>query len=363
MRLSRSRFFYPLLWAVLFVVPASAQDIDALVEESQMMILESMVDEMYPGVSIAVSLGGEVVWAEGFGYADLENQVPVTTDSEFRIGSVSKPFTAAAVGQLVSAGRLDVDAPVQEYVPSFPQKRWTVTTRQVGGHIAGIRHYLGMENFSKVHYETVLDGLAIFQDSPLLFEPGTEYSYSSYGWNLISAVVEGASGERFLDYMDEHVFGALGMTNTEADFANRDIENRVSFYVKNADGKIELGPEVDNSYKWAGGGFLSTPLDMIKFAEAHLGDAFLDAQARMLLFTSQRTADGEETGYGFGWGISEDEKGRLLLGHTGGSVGGTTLMSMNPDHDIIVALTINLSRANLAVGRRIMQLFLDAYSE
>ncbi len=351
------------LWSFLFVFPASAQDLDALVEESQMMILESMVDEMYPGISVAVSVGGQVVWAEGFGYADLQNQVPVTTDSKFRIGSISKPFTAAAVGQLVSDGRLDVDAPVQTYVPSFPEKKWTVTTRQVGGHIAGIRHYLGMENFSSVHYETVNDGLAIFQDSPLLFEPGSDYSYSSYGWNLISAVVEGASGESFLEYMDENVFGPLDMTNTEADYATRDIENRVAFYVKTSDEKIELGPEVDNSYKWAGGGFLSTPLDMIKFAEAHLGEDFLNTDARMLLFTSQRTSDGEETGYGFGWGINEDEKGRLLLGHTGGSVGGTTLMTMNPDHDIVVTLTINLSRANLAVGRRIMQLFLDAYSE
>jgi len=350
-----------LAWLIVLAsIPVSGQDTEEVVNQSRALIQEAMESDHFPGVSIAVSVKGEVVWAEGFGFADIENEVAVTTDSKFRIGSISKPFTAAAIAQLYSVGQLDVDAPIQTYVPTFPEKRWTVTTRQVGGHIAGIRHYLGMENFSTRHYETVSEGLEIFQDSPLLFEPGTDYSYSSYGWNLISAVVEGSSGEEFLEYMDEHVFGALQMENTEADMATEEIDNRVSFYVASADGTPELGPEVDNSYKWAGGGFLSTPLDMIKFSQAHMGDAFLDADARTLLFTSQKTSDGELTNYGFGWGVNQDEKGRLLLGHTGGSVGGTTLMTMNPDQDIVVTMTINLSRANLAVGRSIMQLFLDA---
>ena len=334
----------------------------SLVDSARTLVEAAMQEEQYPGLSIAVAVDGDIVWAEGFGFADVDRSVPVSPSSKFRVGSVSKPFTATAVAQLMEAGKLDVDAPVQEYVPTFPEKQWTVTTRQVGGHIAGIRHYQGNENFSDVEYPTVLAGLEIFQDSPLLFEPGTKYAYSSYGWNLISAVVEGASGQDFLSYMDEHVFGPLDMTDTEADWAARDIEERVSFYVRGEDGSPQTAPYVDNSYKWAGGGFLSTPTDMIKFAEAHRDTTFLSQQSLDFLHTSQTLADGTETDYGFGWVTRQDDAGRRWIGHTGGSVGGTTLMNMNPEADIIVAMAINLSSADLSLGFQIMQLFQDAFS-
>lgn len=336
--------------------PASHQE---AIDTARVWVQEAMEEEQYPGLSIAVAIDGETVWSEGFGHADIAAGAPVTPDSKFRIGSVSKPFTAAAIAQLMIEGQLDVDAPIQEYVPEFPEKQWTVTTRQVGGHIAGIRHYLGNENLSDVRYETVAEGLDIFKDSPLLFEPGTEYSYSSYGWNLISAVVEGASGQPFLDYMDEHVFGPLGMTHTEADWATEEIDGRVSFYVRGEDGVPEDAPYVDNSYKWAGGGFLSTPEDMIRFAEAHRDTGFLTREGLDFLMTSQTLSDGNETGYGFGWSTAVDDAGRRLVGHTGGSVGGTTLLTMNPETGVIVAMAINLSRADLSLGRRVMQLFLD----
>lgn len=332
---------------------------EAVVDTARVWVSRAVEEESYPGLSIAVAVDGKLVWSEGFGYADIAEGEPVTTESKFRVGSVSKPYTAAAVAQLMVDERLDVDAPIQAYVPDFPEKQWTVTTRQVGGHIAGIRHYEGDENFSDVRYETVSEGLDIFKDSPLLFEPGTDYSYSSYGWNLVSAAVEGASGQPFLAYMNEHVFGPLGMSSTEADWATEDIANRVSFYVMSDDGTPIDAPYVDNSYKWAGGGFLSTPEDMVRFAAAHRSSGFLPGEGLDFLMTSQTLNDGSETGYGFGWTTRSDESGRRLLGHTGGSVGGTTLMSMNPETGVIVAMAINLSRADLSVGRRVMQLFLD----
>ncbi len=332
---------------------------EAVVDTARVWVSRVVEEESYPGLSIAVAVDGKLVWSEGFGYADIAKGEPVTTESKFRVGSVSKPYTAAAVAQLMVDERLDVDAPIQAYVPDFPEKQWTVTTRQVGGHIAGIRHYEGDENFSDVRYETVAEGLDIFKDSPLLFEPGADYSYSSYGWNLVSAAVEGASGQPFLAYMNEHVFDPLGMDHTEADWATEDIGGRVSFYVHSEDGTPVEAPYVDNSYKWAGGGFLSTPEDMIRFAAAHRSSGFLPEKGLDFLMTSQTLNDGSETGYGFGWTTRSDESGRRLLGHTGGSVGGTTLMSMNPETGVIVAMAINLSRADLSVGRRVMQLFLD----
>jgi len=304
--------------------PATADTLRSWIERE-------MSESQLPGLSMAVAVDGHIVWSEGFGFADIEEGVPVSPVSKFRVGSVSKPYTAAAIAQLMADGKLNVDAPIQEYVPTFPEKQWTISTRQVGGHIAGIRHYLGDENFSDVRYETVSEGLEIFQDSPLLFEPGSDYSYSSYGWNLVSAVVEGAAHQPFLEYMDEHVFGPLEMNHSEADWATEDIEGRVSFYVRGDDGAPQPAMYVDNSYKWAGGGFLSTPEDMIRFADAHRGTDFLPQEALDFLMTSQQLNDGSETGYGFGWSVSDDDAGRRLVGHTGGSVGGTTLLTMHPN--------------------------------
>ena len=182
-----------------------------------------------PGLSVAVGMGSQIMWSEGFGYSDLTHDVMVTPLTKFRVGSVSKPITAAAIGALVEEGALDLDAPVQTYVPSFPEKQWPVTTRLLAGHLGGIRHYQGEENFSSVRYPTVLSGLAIFQDDPLINEPGTEFSYSSYAWNLISAVIEGASGEAFLDYMDRVVFDPLEMGQTVAGHTDSIIPNRTRF--------------------------------------------------------------------------------------------------------------------------------------
>src|SRR5262249_37165742 len=152
---------------------------------------------------------------------DLEQQVPVTPISRLRIGSVSKPLTAALLGLLVEEGRLDLDAPVQAYVPDFPRKAWPITTRQLAGHLAGVRHYRGHEFEIRDHYATVLEGLAIFENASLLFQPGTKFSYSSYGWNLISAVLEGAAHESFLPMMQARVFEPAGMAHTAPDEPTR----------------------------------------------------------------------------------------------------------------------------------------------
>ncbi len=312
-----------------------------------------------PGLSAAVARGSELLWSQGFGYADLTHNVKVTPRTRFRIGSVSKPFTAAALAHLVEDGALDLDAPVRTYVPSWPAKRWPITTRQLAGHLAGIRHYRGRENFSMEPYPDVISGLEIFQDDSLQSEPGTEYSYSSYGWNLISAVIEGASGEPFLEYMDDVVFGPLEMASTVADEVRPVIPDRTRFYVRNQDSGVVNAPFVDNSYKWAGGGFLSTPEDMLLFANAHRTPGYLESETLETLFTPQTLPDGSETGYGIGWSSRTNDHGEEIVSHTGGSVGGTTVMTMNRETGVIVAVVANLSGARLGNGlaARIEELF------
>ena len=331
-----------------------------VVDEARALVQADIAERGYPGIAIAVSVGGETVWSEGFGYADLEHRVPMSRSVKFRVGSISKSMTAAAVASLVEDDRLDLDATVQQYVPSFPEKAHPVTTRQLGGHLGGIRHYRGNENFIRDPYETVLDGLSIFADDPLLHEPGTAFSYTSHGFNLISAVVEGAAKQPFLDYMRDAVFRPLGMRDTVADLVTPIIPGRTRYYVRDDAGRVVNAPFVNNSYKWAGGGFLSTTEDVLRFANAHLDDGFLSKSSRELLFTEQKTRDGEDVGYGFGWFIRTRDDGRRLLSHSGGSVGGTSLMVMEPETRVVVVGLINLTGADNGVVREVLDLFIDA---
>jgi serine beta-lactamase-like protein LACTB, mitochondrial len=313
-----------------------------------------------PGFALAVAVDGQIVWSEAFGFADLDAKLPATPATQFRIGSVSKPLTAAAVAQLYETGKLDLDVPVQRYVPSFPEKGTPITTRLVGGHLAGIRHYRGDEFILNRRYATVTEGLSIFANDSLLAPPGTRFSYSTYGFNLLSAVVEGASHEEFLAYMSRHVFGPLHMASTAPDRNDSLIPNRTRFYERRgrlAGGGFAVAPTVDNSYKWAGGGFLSTAEDLVRFGSAHLAPGFLKAATLELLFTPQHTTAGEATPYGIGWFVATDTLGHRYVFHGGGSVGGTTAFGVDRDSHVVFALVTNLSDARLAPGQQIRAIF------
>jgi CubicO group peptidase (beta-lactamase class C family) len=318
-----------------------------------------MAEQQIPGLTAAVLIGGEIVWSEGFGWADVENQVPVTPLTKMRVGSVSKSMTGAALGVLLDAGQIDLDAPVQQYIPSFPEKRGPISTRQVAGHIAGIRHYRGDEFLSTTHYDSVEDGLVIFAEDSLLFEPGARFQYSSYGWNLVSAVVEGASGQDFLPFMRSAIFRPLNLRHTVADHTDSLITYRTAFYSVE-DSILINAPYVDNSYKWAGGGFLSTADDLVRFGDAMINGDFFTPATRDELFTSLRTNSGEHTGYGLGFFVGTDEAGRRTVGHSGGSVGGTTQLIMYPEQDVVVALIANRGGVDYrAVHQHIAALFMN----
>ncbi len=318
----------------------------ALLEQVRDSIEALMRRYGVPGLSAAIGVSGELLWAEGFGYADVENRVPMLPQTKLRVASVSKSLTSAALGLLIEQGKLDLDAPVQRYVPSFPQKRWPITTRQLAGHLAGIRHYRDQEFYSTRHYDSVLEALEVFQDDTLLFRPGTRYSYSSYGWNLISAVIEGAAGMPFLQFMRRYVFAPLKMHDTVAEHLDSLIMHRARFYVYR-DSLLMNAPYVDNSVKWAGGGFLSTAPDLVRFGNGLLTGRLLKPETVRLLFTSQRTADGKETGYGLGWRVGE-QRGRRFVWHTGGAVGGSSVLVLLPEEQVVVALIANLQGVRLA---------------
>jgi CubicO group peptidase (beta-lactamase class C family) len=176
-----------------------------------------------PGASVAIVENGEIEWSDGFGLADLEHTVPATPQTLFRLASISKTFTATATMLLWQNGKLDLDAPVQKYCPSFPQKPYPITTRQLLAHLGGIRNGATEpidrpETVVVRHFEDPIQGgLQLFKDDPLIDNPGRSQHYSGYGYVVVGCVIEGASGEKYADYVREHVLSPAGMTNTRVD--------------------------------------------------------------------------------------------------------------------------------------------------
>ena len=350
----------PFLERFATVTPASHYQ--SAIEQARQQI-QVLMDSGAPGVSIAVGVDQTLIWAEGFGYANVEHRVPVTTLTKFRIGSVSKPMTSVAMALLYEQGVLDLDAPIQKYLTTFPVKeKGQVTLRLLASHRAGIRHYLpdGSDNFITDHYDNVVDALEIFSDDPLLFVPGEQYSYSSHGYNLISAVLQEASGQEFLELMRDRVWGPLNLLNTVADHTDYVIEDRAAPYTRGPDGWLRNAPFVDNSYKWASGGFISTPSDLVRFGFGVFNSGIIKDETLQLFLAPPRLPDGTvaDQNYGLGW-RGYDDGG--WIGHGGGSVGGNTYFAVHPEQNVVIAVTCNLTgclRGNPSLSE-IGQLFIN----
>jgi len=303
-----------------------------------------------PGIGAAVVLDGEPVWSAGFGMADLENSSPATSSTLFRLGSISKPITAVAILQLNEHGKLDLDAPVQKYCPAFPQKDSPITTRELLGHLGGIRHYNpdgkgDIPEDSARHFATMEESLQIFAKDPLVAKPGTAFHYSTYGYTLLGCVLEGAASEKYVDYVRENIFKPAGMAQTQADDFFAVIPHRTRWYHKDKAGLVRNAGVLDSSYKIPGGGLISSADDMARFEAAILADKLLQRATRDLMWTSLKTADGKMTGYGLGWGLV-DKFGVHILAHTGGQQGTSTAFAVVPERRAGVVVLANMDNVD-----------------
>jgi serine beta-lactamase-like protein LACTB, mitochondrial len=332
---------------------ASAQD-QKLSKEKQTQI-ESAVSKLMaathvPGLSVGVVENGEYEWASGYGLADVENNSPASEHTLFRLASISKSLSATGVMQLVEHGKLDLDAPVQKYCPAFPQKPWPMTTRQVMGHLAGIRHYKGgpddLEIGNTKHFDDPIQGgLNFFKDEPLLSEPGKTFHYSTQGYTLVGCVMEGAAGTKYVDYMMRNVFAPAGMEHTVVDNRFTIIPYRTRFYQKTEGGAVENAEFLDSSYKVPGGGWLSSAEDMAKFEVAILNDKLIKRTTRNQMWTALKPGDGSKDGYGLGWG-NGDVDGVPVVSHTGGQQGTSTAFMIAPSKRVGVVVLTNMEGAS-----------------
>jgi CubicO group peptidase (beta-lactamase class C family) len=290
----------------------------------------------------------DFVWVKGYGYADLENKTPAKPESAYRLASITKPMTALAVLQLVEKGKINLDAEVQTYVPYFPKKQWPVTVRQVLGHLGGISHYKNYEQEGHIKtHKTTREAVAIFENFDLVAEPGTRYSYSSYGYNLLGAVIEAASGMSYGDYMRQNVWQPLGMSDTRMDDPLEIIPNRVRGY-QLLDGKVKNSEFIDISSRFAGGGTRSTVPDLLKFAKGIMDDKLLARDTMNQMTTSMSTKAGRLTNYAMGWETTP-YNGRYMLVHSGGQQETRTLLYILPTRRLAIAVGVNFEGSNPGV--------------
>jgi serine beta-lactamase-like protein LACTB, mitochondrial len=320
-------------------------------------ISKFMASTHVPGLSVAVVEDGKYEWAAGFGFADLENNVPATAHTLFRLASISKSLTAVGAMELWERGRLELDAPVQKYCPSFPQKSAPITAREVMGHLGGIRHYKSdsqedPEVGNAKHFDNpVQAGLDFFKNDPLVAEPGFHFHYSTQGYTLVGCVMEGASGSSYLDYMRQNVLLPAGMDHTQADDRFAIIPYRTRFFQKTKSGTVQNADFLDSSYKIPGGGWLSSAEDMANFEVAILHDKLINRTTRDLMWTPLKPSDGSKDNYGLGWG-TVDKDGVRGVGHSGGQQGTSTYFIIAPEQRAgVVVLTNmdNLDPDNLAL--------------
>ncbi len=347
MRYRSLRIAFPVVLSLFLSCIVSAQTsvlTAAQLAEFDAFVQQQMAADKVPGISVGFIKDG-AMWTKGYGFADIENRSPAKSESMYRMASVNKPMTALAVLQLAEKGKIDLDAEVQTYVPYFPKKKFPVTVRQLLGHIGGISHY---QDYDKEgHFKdrkNTRQAIAVFENFDLINEPGTRYSYSSYGYNLLGAVIEGASGMPYAKYMTDNIWKPLGMNTTTMDDPYVMIPNRVRGY-ENVDGQIRNSEFVDISSRFSAGGIRASVIDMLKFGSGFNNGIVLSPKSLALMYDSMTTKNGEITNYSAGWSTNPTN-GRFVLSHSGGQQETSTFLFTFPSRKLTIAVAANLEGAN-----------------
>ncbi len=320
--------------------------------------MEQIRDEnALPGLSVAVAFDGEIVFSEGVGYAELDNRVPATGRTVHNTGSVSKVLAVVGLMQLVEQGNVNLDATIQTYLPYYPVKDFPITVRQILTHTSGTRHYNGTE-FGPYdllrfrHYEDFEEATKLWRDDPLVYRPGTAWMYSSHAHNLQHGIIEQASGTTFEEYLKRHVFEPAGMLATQFDVPARVVQNRGHGYVRDRRGRLVHPAPEDPSYKYAGGGIISSVEDLVRFGIALNAGRLLAPETIAEMYRPQidrsimqHVPGGDPRPLGheqaLAWFIRTDAAGRRYPSHTGTVKGTRSFLANYADYGVIVAIQTN----------------------
>lgn len=342
-------------------------------ERGRAVVHELMARAPFPAASAAVWRGGGLVWSEAFGMADLEAGTPATSRDRFRLASVSKVLTAAAVMRLVERGTVDLDAPISRYRPGLPVAYHEITLRQLVSHQAGVRHYIPRDfdpaapggAIDARAYATTEDKLAIFIHDPLVAAPGEAVHYSTFGFVLIGAVLEAAAGKPFPRILADEVTLPLALGSIEPEVRGPHAPERVRDYQPvypiGAPAGIVRCPPINPAYKWPAGGLLGAAPDVARFGGALTRHGYLGEAAMGQMFAGNPLRSGATGSFGVGWQVDRDGRGRRRVSHTGSIIGGRSVVMILPDEAIAVSVLTNLGQVDidpLTSAQRIAEGFL-----
>ena len=359
-------FVFWLVGAVLGAAIASATPPDPMAAKLQRVeayLVHERERQRIPGMSVALVLKDRRIWSRGFGVADVENDVGATPRTVYRIASISRMITAAAVLQLVQAGKIGLNASVRDYVPEFPDKGFPIKLEHLPPHLSGIRSCKNRsELLNREHFPRLLDTLVLFKDDPLVAKPGERFINTPYGYTLLGLIIERVSGATFGDYLKENVFEPLGMTSAGLEDLTAIIPHRAKGYVLDEDGTLRNSYFVDLSARYPADGMVATVEDLARFAIGLMDGKLLNAPFVKLMTTEYRTKEGKPTQYGLGCFVRE-HNGRRIIGHGGWGPGLSSFLLILPDQHVAIVILANLEQVDVkTMSMAIADILLDTKS-
>lgn len=339
-----------ILISLLITLNAIGQQKNSSIQDQLNKIV---ADKMVMGVAAAYSIDGKVIEQAAAGHADKEAGKQFKSDTKLRMGSIAKTMTALAVMQLVEQEKLDLDAPIQTYITDYPkQEKTQITARHLLSHTSGISGYKdGRESNTTTQYNTLYDALSLFKDRDLLFMPGTKYSYTTYGYTVLGAILEHISGQTFEAYMQENIFEKARMTHTGVKKFGKELENESKLYhSKNSKGKAKPAKENNLSNRLPAGGFYTTLNDMLKFGDAVINNTLVKEET-LAIMRKHHSLEKENNAYGFGWFLYSPKPNEgEIIGHTGAQIGCTSFLFIVPEKKAVSIILANTSLTQSSIN-------------
>jgi D-alanyl-D-alanine carboxypeptidase len=303
--------------------------------------LQAVYKASEPGAAVIVVRDGKTVLRKAYGMASLELGVPMKPEHLFRIGSITKQFTATAILLLAQQGKLSVQDPITKHLPDYPMHSQTITIEHLLTHTSGIRSYTGMPSFWKTMAldSGVSEMIDTFKDEPLEFDPGSKWRYNNSGYFILGAIIEKVSGKSYADFVKESILAPLGMTHTFYGDVEPILPNRAAGYSKQGDAFVNAA-YLSMKKPYAAGSLLSTVDDLALWDASLYTEKLLTADSKRRAHTAFRLTDGSSTHYGYGWGVGESD-GHPTISHGGGINGFLTQAVRLPDEKVFVALLTN----------------------
>jgi CubicO group peptidase (beta-lactamase class C family) len=348
------KFPLSLVLFLLINLHVNSQDADYK-SQAQGLFNKSHEEGSYVGASAGFAVDGNIKWTSALGFSNQKTSAAFQTTTLTRIASISKSMTAVAIMQLFEQGKIDLDTPIQKYLPEFPTKKeGAITIRQLLNHSSGIGAYeSSKESENQKQYNTFEEAMVIFKNRDLIAIPGTVFNYTTYGYVVLGAIIERVSGLSYETYMKQNIWDKAGMTTTTT-IANNQL---TEVYHKNSRGKIKQEEPTNLSDRIPGGGVYSNITDLLKFGMAILNHTLLrESTFQMMIEDSGLKNEGN--GYGLGWylyGMNPNHGN--VVGHNGAQIGASAWLMLLPAENAVVAVLANTSGALDATFKLTVSLF------